>query len=140
MRRTMMKNPKMWIGGAWRTAESNQTRDVVNPTDQSVIAQVPEAGPKDVSEAVASAREAFDHGPWRNFTARDRGTLLWKVAGAIRERAQELAELDARNMGKPIVEAEYDVQDAAHCFEYYAGIASKIHGETRRCPTTPCRW
>ena len=73
--------------------------------------------------------------------ARDRGTLLFKVAEAIRARAAELAETDTRNMGKPIVEAEFDVTDAAHCFEYYGG-----HGVARstarrsRCPTTRCRW
>ena len=65
---------------------------------------------------------------------RERGTLLFKVAEAIRARAAELAELDTRNMGKPIVEAEFDVADAAHCFEYYGGLASKIHGETLDVP------
>jgi betaine-aldehyde dehydrogenase len=66
--------------------------------------------------------------------ARDRGTLLFKIAEAIRARAAELAELDSRNMGKPIVESEFDIADAAACFEYYAGWASKIAGQTLSVP------
>src|SRR4029079_10439729 len=80
------------------------------------------------------ARRAFDEGPWPRMAARDRGTLLYRVAEAIRARSAELAETETRNMGKPIVEAEFDVADAAHCFEYYGGMASKIHGETLEVP------
>jgi betaine-aldehyde dehydrogenase len=130
----MSKNLKMWVGGRWVVATSGKTRKVLSPTDQSVLAEVPEAGRDDVRAAVTAARAAFDGGPWSKWTARDRGTLLWKIAEAIRGRAKELAETDTRNMGKPIVEAEFDVADAAHCFEYYAGIASKIHGETLSVP------
>jgi betaine-aldehyde dehydrogenase len=60
--------------------------------------------------------------------------MLYRVAEAIRARAAEIAELDVRNMGKPIAEAEFDVADAAHCFEYYAGLAGKVHGETLNVP------
>src|SRR5690606_30365334 len=56
------------------------------------------------------------------------------IAEAIREHAQELAEIDTTNMGKPIVEAEFDVNDAANCFEYYGGLATKIHGQTLTVP------
>ena len=73
----------------------------------------------------AQARAAFDDGPFSKWTGRERGTMLYKVAEAIRQRAAELAELDTRNMGKPIVEAEFDVADAAHCFEYYGGLADQ---------------
>ena len=109
-------------------------RDVINPTDGSVLARVPEATPEDVARAVGLARAAFDEGPWPRLPARERGTLLFKIAEAIRARAAEFAETDTRNMGKPIVEAEFDVADAAHCFEYYGGLASKIHGETLEVP------
>src|SRR5437762_13445890 len=88
----------------------------------------------DVAQAIAAARRAFDEGPWPKLAARERGTVLFKIAEAIRGRAAAFAETDTRNMGKPIVEAEFDVADAAHCFEYYGGLASKIHGETLDVP------
>src|SRR5215475_3839109 len=125
---------KMWVGGKWVAARSGRTRDVVNPTDQSLLATAPEAGREDVRDAVAAARAAFDGGPFAKWTGRERGALLYKVAEAIRRHATELAETDTRNMGKPIVEAEFDVADAAHCFEYYAGLAGKIEGETLPVP------
>jgi betaine-aldehyde dehydrogenase len=109
-------------------------RDIINPADGSVLARVPDASPADVGRAVQAARRAFDEGPWPRLPARERGTLLFKIAEAIRANAAEFAELDTRNMGKPIVEAEFDVADAAHCFEYYGGLASKIHGETLDVP------
>jgi len=107
---------------------------VINPADGSVLARVPDATAEDVARAVGAARTAFDGGPWPRMAARDRGTLLFKIAEAIRARAAAFAEADTRNMGKPIVEAEFDVADAAHCFEYYGGLASKIHGETLDVP------
>ena len=125
---------RMWINGAWSPAADGRTRDVINPADGSVLAQAAEAGTGDVHRAIEAARRAFDEGPWPRMAARDRGTLLFKVAEAIRSSAGELAALETRNMGKPIVEAEFDVADAAHCFEYYAGMASKIHGETLEVP------
>jgi betaine-aldehyde dehydrogenase len=124
----------MWIDNTWTDASNGATREIINPADGTVIARVPEATAKDVSRAVAAARKAFDEGPWPRMAARDRGTLLFRVAEAIRARAAEFAEVDTRNMGKPIVEAEFDVNDAAHCFEYYGGLASKIHGETLEVP------
>jgi betaine-aldehyde dehydrogenase len=129
-----MTNRKMWVGGEWISAKSGKSREVINPADQSVLASVPEAEPEDVRKAVAAARTAFDSGPWPKLHARDRGTFLFKVAEAIRKGAREFAELDTRNMGKPIVEAEFDAADAANCFEYYAGLAGKVHGETLSVP------
>ena len=59
-----------------------------------------------------------------------------QLAQIVRDRADELAELETRNNGKPIVEAEFDIADVATCFEYYGGLATKIHGDVIRCPTT----
>jgi betaine-aldehyde dehydrogenase len=125
---------KMWIGGKWVPSRGKATRNVVNPATGRVIATVPEATADDVGDAVKAARKAFDSGPWGKSKHRERGTILFKVAEGIRERAAELARTDTRNMGKPIVEAEIDVADAAHCFEYYAGMASKVHGRTLPVP------
>jgi betaine-aldehyde dehydrogenase len=125
---------QMWIGGEWVEAADGGTRDLANPADGCVIARVPEATAADVGRAVGAARAAFDRGPWRTASARDRGTILFRIAEAIRAEADAFAEMDTRNMGKPIVEAEFDVSDAAHCFEYYGGLATKIHGETLEVP------
>ena len=124
----------MWIGGRWVHASDDGARDIINPADGTVLAQVPEATANDVAEAARAARSAFDEGPWPRMPARERGTMLFKIAEAIRAKAAAFAEVDTRNMGKPIVEAEFDVSDAAHCFEYYGGLASKIHGETLEVP------
>jgi betaine-aldehyde dehydrogenase len=125
---------QMWIGGRWVGAIGGRTRQIINPATATVLATVAEADADDVARAVAAARQAFDAGPWRELTHRDRGQILFRVAEGIRGRAQELADTDARNMGKPIVEAEFDVADTAHCFEYYGGLATKIHGETLNVP------
>src|SRR5205807_3580495 len=89
---------------------------------------------KDVAKAVAAARRAFDAGRWKDATAQDRGRVLFKLAEAVRARAAELAELETRNSGKPIVEAEFDISDVATCFEYYGGLATKIHGDVIPVP------
>jgi betaine-aldehyde dehydrogenase len=125
---------KMWINGEWTSAKSGKLMDVVNPATGKVMAQVPEAGGDDVALAVKAARDAFDDGPWGKTMHRERGQALQKVAELLRARAAEFAETDTKNMGKPIVEAEFDVADAAHCFEYYAGLASKVHGMTLPVP------
>jgi betaine-aldehyde dehydrogenase len=125
---------KMWINGEWVSSKSGKLMDVVNPATGKVMAQVPEAGGDDVALAVKAARDAFDEGPWGKTMHRERGQALQKVAELLRARAAEFAETDTKNMGKPIVEAEFDVADAAHCFEYYAGLASKVHGMTLPVP------
>src|SRR5262247_680680 len=86
------------------------------------------------STVVRAARAAFDEGPWKNTTAQDRGRVLFKLAQIVRDRADELAEIETRNSGKPIVESEFDMSDVATCFEYYGGLATKIHGDVLPVP------
>jgi betaine-aldehyde dehydrogenase len=106
----------------------------VNPATGEVLATVAESTAADVAAAVRAARQAFDTGPWRTATAQARGRILFAMAGLLRQHAAALAELETRNCGKPIVESEMDVQDAATCLEYYGGLATKIHGETLPVP------
>ena len=115
-------------------AKSGATRDIIDPGNGQLIAKVPESAKEDVVLAIKAAREAFDKGDWKKTSALDRGKLLFKVADLIRANAKMLAELETRNCGKPLAEAEYDVNDAANCFEFYAGLATKIHGETMLVP------
>jgi betaine-aldehyde dehydrogenase len=129
-----VKTHPLYINGEFVAALSSTTVDVIDPSTTEVIARVPDAGAADVGRAVAAAREAFDAGVWKDATAQDRGRVLFEIARIVRERAGELAELETRNTGKPIVEAEFDIADAATCFEYYGGLATKIHGDVIPVP------
>ncbi|MBI5624220.1 MAG: aldehyde dehydrogenase family protein [Elusimicrobia bacterium] len=129
-----MKRYGMLIDGQWVPARSGETREIRDPADGALLAKVPEAGRVDAEAAVDAARAAFDAGPWRKLTAQDRGKLLFRVGEGIRAHAKRLAELETRNCGKPLAEAAFDVADAADCFEFYGGLATKIHGETMQVP------
>ncbi|TPW21501.1 MAG: betB [Elusimicrobia bacterium] len=129
-----VKTYSMLVDGKLVQAADGRLRDVTDPASGALLARVPESGRADAKKAIAAARRAFDSGSWRKTTAQDRGRLLFKVAEGIRARAKSLAELEVRNMGKPLAEAEYDVADAAACFEFYGGLATKIHGETMSVP------
>ena len=129
-----MTSYQILIDGKLTSAKSGQTREIRDPGNNELLAQVPESGREDVIAAIDAARKAFDQGPWRKTSAQDRGKLLFKIADRIRTKAKELAELETRNCGKPLAEAEFDVADAANCFEFYGGLATKIHGETMQVP------
>src|SRR5256712_3954515 len=105
---------------------------VYDPSTEEVIAHVASGTAADVDNAVKAARAAFDSGPWRKTSPADRGRFLYKLAKKIRANAAPLAELECRNSGKPIVEAEYDIADAATVFEYSPGLANKVLGQVNR--------
>jgi betaine-aldehyde dehydrogenase len=125
---------EMLIDGRFVKSKSGATRDVFDPGNGDLIARVPESSREDAKLAILAARKAFDAGPWRKTSALERGKLLLKIGDLIRREAKPLAELEVRNMGKPLAEAEFDVADAANCFEFYGGLATKIHGETMSVP------
>jgi len=127
---TTVMRKQLFINNAWRDAASGQTIDVVNPATEDVIASVPSADKADLDAAVAAARVAYD-GPWGRMSARDRGRLLWKIGEKLMEKADEVARLETLHNGKPIFESRHiEVPASAECFQYYAGWADKIHGET----------
>ena len=126
------KTYKNYVDGEW--VPCKRTSEVINPFNGETIAVVPEAGKKEVDAAIASARQSFDRGPWRDSTAQQRGRILFAMADIVRKNAVMLAELETLNTGKPIVESEFDMNDTATCFEYYGGLATKIHGETLPVP------
>jgi betaine-aldehyde dehydrogenase len=132
--KTAKQNQTLYINGKWTSAVSGATRDLHDPANGDWVATVSEAGREDARQAVQSARRAFDEGPWRKVTALDRSKLLFRVADRIRAHASELARLEVRSCGKPLAEAEFDITDAANCFEFYAGLATKVHGETMQVP------
>jgi betaine-aldehyde dehydrogenase len=132
--KTDVKTYQMHINGEWVDGESKKTFPVYDPASEEIIAQVPDANAGDVNRAVAAAKAAFEVGPWSTTTAQERGRLLLRLADKIRQNLPMLAELEARNCGKPIVEAEFDINDTATCFEYYGGLATKVLGFVNPVP------
>jgi betaine-aldehyde dehydrogenase len=129
-----VKTYENYIHGQWVASSSGETFPVFDPSTEEVFAQVAAASSTDVDKAVKAARAAFDSGPWTQTTAQDRGRMLFKLADKVRQNAAMLAEMEARNTGKPIVEAEYDIADVATCFEYYGGLANKVTGQVLPVP------
>jgi betaine-aldehyde dehydrogenase len=128
-----MASYQLFINGEFVSARSSDTIEVIDPATCRIVATAPDAGAEDVDAAVAAARQAFD-GAWRQTSTHERGRILLRIAAALRDRADELAALETLTSGKPIVEAESDIADAATCFEYYAGLATKIHGDVVPVP------
>src|SRR5262245_21096147 len=113
---TEVKTYQMYINGELVDSQSCKTFPVYDPSTEEVIAQVADADGGDVNRAVAAAKAAFEDGPWATTTPQERGRVLFRLAEKIRRNAATLAELEARNSGKPIVEAEFDINDVATCF------------------------
>ncbi len=127
---TTVEQKKLLINNEWRPSVSGKTMEVINPATEEAIAAVAAADAADVEAAVASARAALD-GPWGKMSARERGRLVRKLADRLLERADEVARLETLHNGKPISESrQIEIPAAAECFEYYAGWADKVMGET----------
>jgi betaine-aldehyde dehydrogenase len=122
---------RMVIGGASVDATDGQTFEIVNPATGTVLATAPLGGPRDVDAAVEAARTAFEERRgWANWAAGKRGRSLAKLADLIKKHSEELATLESRNGGKPISGARGEVVGSALVFDYYAGAANKIFGQT----------
>ena len=117
---------QLFINGEFVDPLKGQTIDVINPADETVFAQIAAATADDAERAVQAARASFDAGVWRNKTAAERGVVLCKIHDLIMARRDAIAELEVRDNGKPLPEAEWDVEDAAFCFRYYAGLAENM--------------
>ncbi len=129
-----MKRYKMYVNGEWVESRRRNYFPVYDPSTEEVIAEVPDASAEDIDRAVRAARAAFDSGSWPQTVAQERGRILFRLAERVRKEAAMLAELESRNCGKPIVEAEYDLADVATCFEYYGGLATKVLGHINPVP------
>ncbi|MEM1044966.1 MAG: aldehyde dehydrogenase family protein [Pseudomonadota bacterium] len=116
------------IGGEWvRTAESIP---VLDPSTGDVFAMLAAGGATEIEAAVAAARAAFDDGDWSKLTAAERGRLLAALGRAVTDNAEDLAQLEARDTGKPLTQARADMVATARYFEFYGGAADKVHGDT----------
>jgi betaine-aldehyde dehydrogenase len=132
--KTSVRTYQNYVNGQWVPSASGKTFPVYDPSTEEIIAQVAASESADVERAVKAARAAFDSGQWAKTTAQDRGRILFKLAEKVRQNSAMLAEIECRNTGKPIVEAEYDIADVATCFEYYGGLANKVMGNVMPVP------
>jgi acyl-CoA reductase-like NAD-dependent aldehyde dehydrogenase len=124
---------KLLIGGRWVDAADGKTFDSIDPATGEVLAKVAEAGVEDIDRAVAAARRSFEGRVWRDLPPAERAKVLWRIGDLIDENAQELAELDSLDNGKPINEMLlFDVPLSAATFRYYAGWATKLDGATQQ--------
>ena len=122
---------RMMIGGESVDAADGQTFEIVNPATGGVIATAPLGGRTDVDRAVEAAQTAFDDPRgWATWAAGKRGRTLAKFAALIKDRSEELAWLETRNTGKPISSSRGEVVGAGLVFDYYAGAANKVFGQT----------
>ncbi|HKF53706.1 MAG TPA: aldehyde dehydrogenase family protein [Candidatus Acidoferrales bacterium] len=125
------KPGRLFIGGTWVDAASGKTSPSINPATGEVLTHIADGDARDVDAAVHAARTAFESGPWAEMSASDRGRILWKIGDLIDKYNEELGTLETLDNGKPIFEScKVDMPMVAEVFRYYAGWATKIHGET----------
>jgi aldehyde dehydrogenase (NAD+) len=120
--------PSLLINGEWGSASGGQTIEVINPCDAKPYASIDRGTPEDIDRAVKAARAAMD-GAWGQLTATERGRILSKAAALILQHAEEIAQIELRDTGKPLSVARADVVAVARYFEYYGGAADKLHGK-----------
>ena len=119
-----------FIGGEFAPAASGRRFAVVNPATEETLAEVAEGGAADVDRAVGAARRCFESDEWRGMEPRWRGRLLAAAADLLEARAQEFAELETRQNGKPLFESKIDVAQSVETLRYYGGWADKVGGAT----------
>ena len=126
-----IESGRLLIGGEW--AGGSKKFETINPATGEVLTEVVEASKDDVDRAVEAARRAFEDrgGAWRKMSASERGRLIWRLADLVEKNIDELAELETLDNGKPIFESrQVDMPMVVDVLRYYAGWATKIHGET----------
>src|ERR1700729_1411705 len=122
---------QLFINGQWIDAASGKTFETPNPATGATLANVAEGDAEDIDRAVQAARKAFDEGPWSRMTPSERGRIIWRIGDLILQNAEELAQLESLDNGKPYAVAlAADVPLAADLFHYMAGWATKIEGNS----------
>lgn len=132
----MPSNPDLWypsdklfIDGSWHSPATGQTLTLENPSSGQPLTDIARGGKADIDQAVAAARQALA-GPWGRMPAFERGRLMMNLAALVNERSEDLARIESLDVGKPLSQARADVRALARYFEFYAGAADKITGET----------
>ncbi len=119
----------VFVGGRWRACASGETLPLLNPSDGTLLAQIARGNAADVDAAVQAAQAALD-GDWGRLSAAERGRLMLKMSALVLEQADELARLEALDVGKPVKQGRADAVALARYLEFYGGAADKVHGET----------
>lgn len=117
------------IGGEWRASASGETLPLVNPSDGTELARIARGNAADIDAAVRAAHQALE-GDWGRLTAVERGRILLRMSALVLEQIDELARLEALDVGKPLKQARADAVAMARYLEFYGGAADKVHGET----------
>jgi aldehyde dehydrogenase (NAD+) len=120
---------KCFIGGRWVSPQGGEYLPIENPSTGETIGQIPHGSAVDIDAAVAAAKAALA-GDWGRMPAADRGRLLSKIGRAVLERVDDLARIEAMDVGKPLKQARADALALARYLEFYGGACDKIHGET----------
>ena len=122
------------IDGAWVDSRSGELRDIINPFDASLIAQVAESNREDAKQAISAARNSFEKSSWRNWSNQERAALLHRISDAIDSNKDELARLETLDTGKTLIESQWDMADIAGLFRYFAELAEDNHHEPLNSP------
>ncbi len=120
---------KCFIAGKWVAPVSGKTLALENPSDGSIFCRIARGGAEDIDKAVGAARAALT-GEWGAMSAVERGRILARMGRLVLERADELALMEAKDVGKPLKQAKADALALARYMEFYGGASDKIHGET----------
>lgn len=123
---------QLYINGQWVAPVKGGIFETHDPSNEEMLAAVAAATAEDVDLAVRAARRAFDEGPWPSMSGAARAAVLRRIAQGIRDRQQELAELEVRDNGKPLPEALWDIGDTAGCFDFYADLAEDLDGHAEQ--------
>ncbi|WP_027664548.1 aldehyde dehydrogenase family protein [Rhizobium leguminosarum] len=128
---------ELYIDGQWVKPAKGGSCEVINPATEEVIHRIAAATAEDVDLAVKAARRAFDRDGWPKLTGARRAGYLRAIADGIRARQAEIARLEVLDNGKPFPEADWDVADAAGCFDFYAGLAEQLDNNPEEAITLP---
>ena len=126
-----MKAGEIFVGGKWQAPVAGETYQPVNPANEELLTPVGKGDERDIELAVAAARKAFDEGPWPRMSPHERGRIVWRLGDLVQQNLDEMAKLESLCTGKTMFDSgKVEIPFAAEVFRYYAGWATKIHGET----------
>src|SRR6516162_58490 len=120
---------RLFINGKFCDASSGKVSSLVNPANEEPLGEVAAGDAGDIDKAVEGAQRAYQQ-VWRDMSPGQRTELLFRLAALLRQHAEELAQLEMANIGKPISDARDEVGLGARIFEYYAGAVTKFYGQT----------
>ncbi len=123
---------KHYINGKWAEPDSKNFFDSIDPASEQLIGKLSAGNENDIDDAVNAARSAFDHGPWPKMSGAERAVYLRKIAQKINDQLGFLSRLEVQDNGKPYPEATWDIEDTAACFNFYAGLAEELDGNSEQ--------